>query len=152
MPKFTPLEDEIIKAELSKGSTSTIIASLLPKRSRGSIVGRIGRMQGEWGLRLNPAHKSSAKRTNRKPRRKQKAKPEAKIVPLPDLNAPKPLNLPLIDLNNRQCKYAVNEAEYGETHLFCGHTIRDHSQSYCDYHKAKCKRPKIRLSERGEAA
>lgn len=44
-----------------------------------------------------------------------------------------PLGLPLVDLNLRQCRFAVNNAAKGELHLFCGHPVKIGS-SFCEHH------------------
>lgn len=54
---------------------------------------------------------------------------------LPDtiLPAHRSLEVPLIDLEPDQCKYATNKAAPGEMHLFCGHPQQEGSP-YCPAH------------------
>lgn len=44
--------------------------------------------------------------------------------------------VPLWELGSRDCRWPVNDAAVGETHLFCGHEAVDGS-SYCAHHKAR---------------
>ena len=48
----------------------------------------------------------------------------------------KSLRLPLHELDHGACKFAVNEAAQGETHLFCGHPA-EQSQPWCAHHAAR---------------
>ncbi|MHB2265013.1 GcrA family cell cycle regulator [Aliihoeflea sp. PC F10.4] len=46
--------------------------------------------------------------------------------------------LPLPNLDWSDCRFPVNEAERGETHLFCGKPVVGGKVLYCAHHAARC--------------
>lgn len=90
-----------------------------------------------------------------KPRPKRERKPKLVIVPKPEpepMPEPAPVieidtrAVPMWELDRNQCKWAVNDAEPGETHLFCGHDT-DPGKPYCSCHSKLAYGPGT-LSER----
>lgn len=59
--------------------------------------------------------------------------------PVPEV-AGEPLRLPIGELRLNQCRWPVNDAAPGETHLFCGLATQP-AKSYCAHHEARKLRP-----------
>lgn len=60
----------------------------------------------------------------------------AKPSPVADPVRPVTLDLPLVELNHNQCRFATNNAVKGEPHLFCGLDTKSGS-SFCDHHHSQ---------------
>jgi GcrA cell cycle regulator len=132
-----------------QGYSAGQIAQMLGTgRTRNSVIGFVNRH-----MKDRPARKISVPATPRNPRKRG----GPKLVPadtsgrrLPEHDRPVPLMLPLDVLKARQCRFACNDADIGETHLFCGADTREGS-NFCDYHSAICYTPLIAKSRRKRA-
>jgi GcrA cell cycle regulator len=132
-----------------QGYSAGQIAQMLGTgRTRNSVIGFVDRH-----MKDRPARKISVPAQVRNPRRRNGPNlvaAEASRHPLPVLEQPVALMLPLDALKARQCRFACNDADIGETHLFCGADTREGS-NFCDYHSAICYTPLIAKSRRKRA-
>lgn len=112
---YSKYEDALIAKMLQEGATATLISCALPHRSRGSIINHV----------RNKPHLRAIGFANAK---KRKTRPVFKPVVLEGS-----LNLPLHELDADQCKYATNDAQGREVHLFCGQPVKE-GHSWCEGH------------------
>jgi GcrA cell cycle regulator len=154
---------ELLKKYLHDGLSSSVIAMRLGGITRNAVIGKISRL----GLRTNnrPGHQPKftirqtrttergnhvkGTRSFNKPGIQQMAEIAEKtrdcnlLLVASPLPAPScqpglaPLNLHLLDLLPHHCRYAVNNADRGEPHLFCGHE-RIEGSPYCSFHHSRC--------------
>jgi GcrA cell cycle regulator len=137
---------EAWKAGYSAGQIARMLGT---GRSRNSIIGFVHRHLTDL-----PGRKASCPAVVRNPR---KARTGPKLTPHSAKTArpamieqPPALMLPLDALTTRQCRYACNDAELGETHLFCGARTNEGS-NFCEYHRAICYTPLPPQSRRKRA-
>lgn len=117
--------------------------------TRNAVIGKVHR------LRLPGRRRAPRKAVPRKePTRAMRALPAARVArpqlppkprtkpapiaprPIPT-EAPKPMNLTLMHLTERNCKWPVNDPPRGEPHLFCGAPKEAGKQPYCPHHTAR---------------
>ena len=117
------------------------------KTTRNAIIGKVHRL----GLyeRAKPSGPRVTKAASRKGARRavasvagRRAKPPARLtrpakLPKPKAippEAPTPMNLTLMDLTSRTCKWPVNDPPRGEPFLFCGVAKEAGAKPYCPFH------------------
>ena len=145
---WTDAEAETLKAMWNKGHSASEIVAAIPGVTRNSVIGkayRLGLREHVNAPKLNKPLPTSSE-NGRAPVKKlardarvKIAKPDpvkvAEVTRLVErvaaLPAPKPLNLTLLELDSRSCRWPV-AGEKAST-LFCGHPTED-SKSYCTCH------------------
>ena len=151
---YTEEEVDLIAALLKDGLSARKIAAEVG-RSKSAIIGKVdrhprlraigfanrscsGRVRGEamkpCQPRKVPAKTGSPKLNNQVIDTPQAFKP-GRLPTIKPIELPS-LELPLEELDPKQCKFATNDAAIGEDHLFCGQPVRDGS-SYCSCHHAR---------------
>ncbi len=136
MNEWTPERVERLKELWAAGLTGGQVAKEM-NITRNAAIGKVSR------LRL-AARKDPFKTRISRPRihdvgdpglkylrRVKRLKPAKTPPPMP----PDPLNVPLIDLVSRHCRYIVGKDETGQA-LYCGHDKE--INFYCSYHADKC--------------
>lgn len=123
---------QAIRTVWRDGISASKIAAHFRGASRNAIVG----MYDRWGDRLGdtPLRPPAVERkVDRVPRPARRALPRlVKRRPPPAVAEEQHLvGVPMTMLHARQCKWPVNEAEIGETHLFCGLAA---DGSFCAHH------------------
>lgn len=139
----TAAKIEAIKTAWKPGASASIIgAAIKGKPSRNAVIGFYVRYPTELvGFPLQKALRECGT-SRRRPRSYKPIFPTvlltpAKAKPLSDLEFTSERHIagmPLRMLGSCQCRYAVNDAAKGETHLFCG---APSDGSWCDYHRAR---------------
>lgn len=122
------------------------------KYSRNAVIGKVHRLRLPGRARRDGPKTTKAE--SRKGARKaaavlaaasvagRRAKPPARLtrpakLPKPKAippEAPTPMNLTLMDLTSRTCKWPVNDPPRGEPFLFCGAAKESGIEPYCPYH------------------
>lgn len=114
-----------IQSIWSDGMSAAQIAAHFQGATRRAVIGMYDRWRDDLAktpLRP-PLRQSNVVRVPREPRRRAKpratasAPPKAKLVRLDEQQL---AGIPMVMLRAHRCKFAVNEADVGETHLFCG--------------------------------
>lgn len=172
MSKYGPLtytneECEIIEKMVRDGYSASQIGNVIG-RSRNAIIGFVCRHLNEKGIGLSRSKGSTGAYARRrlsdknyyKPTGNRPGRPKgAEVVSISSRKQPaakarkpaiEPKFLKLEDLTARQCRFACNDADRGEEHLFCGHLARINS-AWCDYHRAVVYVPEIAKSRRKRA-
>ncbi|MBW3096831.1 Rha family transcriptional regulator [Pseudohoeflea coraliihabitans] len=119
-----------IKDIWQEGMSADQISKALLNRhgyvSKGAVVGMFTRHRDKMGeVSLRPANGRTGKATSAPAQRKRRKK-----RPVPT-EAPEPLNLTLMDLTARTCRWPVND---GSPFLFCGAEADDPLSPYCPFH------------------
>lgn len=122
------------------GMSAAQIAAHFSGATRNSIVGMYDRWRGDLAQHplRQPTVQIDVVRTPRVPR--TRAKPTKTVHKLfkaqPSFTATEHhlAGVPMPMLGIRQCKFAVNDAEVGETHLFCGLPA---DGSFCGHHRGR---------------
>lgn len=127
----TPSKIEAVKSIFQPGMSGSQIASFFDGATRNAVIGLFHRYPGNFdGVKLRTRTDVADRVRVAKRRYKTKtAKPLA--IPEPAPNETQLCGRPLFDLARNQCRWPVNDAEPGETHLFCGIATE---ASYCDHH------------------
>lgn len=143
------LKDQVA-AMLRKGLTASQIAARLEGVSRNAVVGVVNRDRRlkEIGFKRSPGPQNTGRKRDLSIAAKRRRgavrggkvslnrlsaipMPAAPVVETPPCaDAPDPLNLMLIDLTERTCKWPVNS---GGPYHFCGHE-KEPGGPYCAYH------------------
>lgn len=135
---------ELVKEHWCSGYSASDIARSLSARmgeaiSRNSICGIYHRHADQLTkhpLQVSPWSKTTGKQSvcqsGAKARIKQAAFKPPKPVRSP-IAAPQSRFVPLLDLRANECRWPVNDARVGETHLFCGCETNPLS-SWCEFH------------------
>lgn len=120
---WTPEEDDALSRMVSDGNPVAQIARAL-KKTTGSVSGRCHRLKISIGAKRPPRPVKSAQQiADTKPPFTIPFKPtefECRRVPMSELAA-------------GDCRWAVNHADEGEQHLFCGNSVME-GQRYCRPH------------------
>lgn len=136
---------EAIKAIWEPDISAAQIAANFHGASRNAVIGFYNRHKDkllEYPLQLPPKNKPCLWHERRKAQGKAERQKRKKVVvrlfdsePLPKPKAPPPeaRNVPLMDLQARECRFATNDADKGDIHLFCG-CRTEWNESYCEYH------------------
>lgn len=106
------------------GMNSTAISAHFKGASRNAIVGMYHRYPDRFTDKPLPTAakyiEAKRKRHASKPLKQIARKPVETREPLPTRNRPSTVGRPLVAIYAGMCKWAVNDAEPGEVHLFCG--------------------------------
>ncbi len=115
--------------------------------SRNAVIGRVYRLglpKRETILTPKAQARKGAKRARPaldKPRPRiirPKPQPRLRAAPISrrsiPMEAPKPMNLTIMQLTSRTCKWPVNDPPKGEPYLFCGEAKEPGKEPYCPYH------------------
>lgn len=130
---------DAIRATWKDGSSASQIAAHFHGVSRNAIIGIYNRY-GTTHLVDKPLRSPIRTHAAKKPKRRV-----LKIKPSPMRPLPKPDPLfvanefhlcgkPMMMLQAKECRFAVNDAEGDELHLFCGMPAE---RSYCAHHHAR---------------
>lgn len=149
---------EAIEGWLKDGLSALRIADAFANRfridkSRNAIIGVIhrtpalkrlysGRAPARPDTRREPSHNVGRRQPQPKLQRPAivRTEPVFRAPPRPvDRNVydAEAKRVPLAELGWRDCKFPVNDAAPGETHLFCG-MPQDPGSSYCAHHMQRC--------------
>lgn len=140
---YTQDERNAIAAMLRDNRSAAQIGKAMG-RTRNAIIGLVGRDPDlkRIGLRGNknkpPVPGGGRRRSAVRRKRPSFGVPgPAAVRTAPKLPAvpptpPESLNIPLTEIGAHQCRFAVNDAAPGETHLFCGAAS---DGSWCVYHR-----------------
>lgn len=144
-------EIALLRKMALEGATARQIADALPtERTRSAVLGACHR----FGVQLKSGHGGRAPviKTPREPRPKPEPKPKPDVAKAS--LEPKPIGgaritmaatlfecraVPLAEIREGQCKWAVNNAEPGEVHLFCGNATDDILHPYCRPHARRAR-------------
>lgn len=144
-----------LKQMWAEGHSATVIAERLGGLSRNAVIGKIGRLRlKDDSIKLRPTPAS----VGRPPKKVSVARlPRVKPKPIKfgsgpitsepvvaDAVKPDALNLTLLELGRRDCRWPV-DGEKDQT-VFCGHNQAEGS-SCCEYHK-RAARGRGTVSER----
>lgn len=77
--------------------------------------------------KINRSTNSNSKSTNGKT-----AKSAPHVAPVPDIKAPEPKRIKLIQLTESTCKWPIGDPQEADF-CFCGHSIKSDTP-YCEYH------------------
>ena len=164
--KWTEDERQRIAERLKAGDSARQIGALMG-RTRNSVIGVVTRdpVLKAIGFARKPRDSGGLPRQRRKrltsapvrrviststsaPRRATKKPAQVKAVEH-FWGEPQLAGRPMAALRPNQCRYAVNDADVGETHLFCGCPS---DGMWCDYHRSLVYAPSRRMDLRGIAA
>jgi hypothetical protein len=140
---WSAADKDKIAALLVQGLSASQIAAKFDGVGRGAIIGVIHRdaRLKAIGLAKRPGFDKPQATTApvvKRARAPRLAKPQ--FVTRPEPAAPAPLNLPLHELDSKQCKWPVNDVPKGGRFLFCGHGPRVEGSPYCAYHHSRARR------------
>jgi GcrA cell cycle regulator len=154
MTFWTDARTEQLTKLWNDGIPASMIAQLLGGTTKNAVVSKANRIglpardDPSWRnarLVLSTGIAAGAKRDGkgqpigrpRNPRTRQSAPPETKTRKRTSVQPPEPakpsLNLSILDLGARQCRYSTGEGASGDF-LFCGHETAPGS-SYCPAHR-----------------
>ena len=156
MSDWTPAATDLTTLLWADGKSASEISRELWDRlgfyaSRNAVIGKVHRLRLPGRARRDGPKTTKAE--SRKGARKaaavlaaasvagRRAKPPARLtrpakLPKPKAihpEAPTPMNLTLMDLTSRTCKWPVNDPPRGEPFLFCG-AEKPSAQPYCPFH------------------
>lgn len=143
---------EAVRAVWEPDISAAKIAAHFNGVTRNAIIGLYNRHRDKLAdcpLQLPPKNKACLWHERRKAQGRTERAAKKKVVvrlfdsePLPKPKAPPPeaRNVPLLDLQARECRFATNDADKGEQHLFCGCST-EWNESYCSYHMEITWRP-----------
>lgn len=145
---YTDAERDLIALRLSEACSASVIGAEIGV-SRNAIIGLVSRdaRLRQIGFQSPQARHRTKIRATSKPRAPRAVRQPSipTIVAVPTF-----LDLPMSELRHGQCKFAVNDAPPGETHLFCGSDTG--GGSWCPYHQSVVyKPPKQRKKAREQA-
>lgn len=157
MSDWTPAATDLTTLLWADGKSASEISRVLWDRlgfyaSRNAVIGKVHRLR--LPARARRDGPKTTKAWSRKGARKaaavlaaasvagRRAKPPARVtrpakLPKPKAippEAPTPMNLTLMDLTSRTCKWPVNDPPRGEPFLFCGAVKEPGIEPYCPYH------------------
>lgn len=149
MAGYSEEEIDTIAGFLKDGLSASQIASNMAGRSRCAIIGIVDRneklkaigFEHKPGYPVKCTRKTvKAKRKAPRPQTQTRKREPRMLIPFKPGRLPKPtavtirsLEITLAELEPGQCKFATNNAEPGEAHLFCGRPSKEGS-SYCPTH------------------
>lgn len=160
MAYWTPEQDARLEEFMREGMSASQIGALFGV-SRNAVIGRVHRNKKLKEIGLSHPPGNSGKRVEALKKRKSRAKPahelrrtprpkRVKVVspsilfePAPPKPLPEPVFIagerltvgrPLYLLGLNECRWAVNDADKGELHLFCGAPA---DGSWCECHRRK---------------
>lgn len=138
--KWTPEEKQRVAEMLREGLSASQIGHRFGK-TRNSVIGVVGRDNElrEIGFARS---RSGASKPNREISTPTVVFPRTvKPIPAPHLRPMEQhmAGAPMKMLKAHQCKFAVNEAEVGDVHLFCG--ADTDGGSWCGFHRGLAYRP-----------
>lgn len=131
-----------IQSIWSDGMSAAQIAAHFQGATRRAVIGMYDRWRDDLAktpLRA-PTRQTNVVRVPLEPRRRAKprapapvfkAPPKAKFVRSDEQQL---AGVPMVMLRAHRCKFAVNEAEVGETHLFCGLPA---DGAFCTHHHGR---------------
>lgn len=119
-----------IKAAYQPGMSAMAIAAAIGNDvSKGAVIGMFNRYRDELtDCKLN----ASARAISLLGRARAPRRASAFIPPKPTFIEPPAARIPLDMLKRGMCKFPVNDAAKGETHLFCGSPGEG---SWCGFHR-----------------
>ena len=120
------------KAGFSAGQISIILRRDLGiRKTRNAVIGKLHRLGVAGRGRPSPTPRPSACKA-----RRNRTYHAPKCAPLkPEAPAPvEPLNTPLLEVSDLQCKAVVDQTEWGRAKC-CGHPA-EAGRSYCTHHEA----------------
>jgi GcrA cell cycle regulator len=118
---WTQARIETLKTSWDAGLSAAQIASDLGDTTRNAVIGKVHRL----GL-----GRRRVMREARKPRPEHRRVPKLRPAPAPVPACCKPVNRPLFDLADNQCRWVVDVGEF----LFCGAPVTDARRPYCPHH------------------
>lgn len=147
MPSITPWSDDqntFLKKHHEEGLSASQIAIKLNRefginKTRNAVIGRLNRLGLSNNGRPSQPRRSRAMTQQQKIARIVARKANGSFnsqggsQDASEDNAPF-LRLPILELKNHQCRYAVDYAE--NTHLFCG--LPTDAKPYCEHHARIC--------------
>lgn len=134
MANWTPEQDNLLADLLAEGKSASQIGAELGV-SRNAVIGRVSRNPdlAKIGFARSPGKQGPKSKKSDKPRaRPQRIRvvsPSILLDHAPSIPLPEPeyvhgermtVGRPLLKLGHGECRWAVNDAEKGELHLFCG--------------------------------
>ena len=115
---WTQTRIETLKTSWDAGLSAAQIAKAFGV-TRNAVIGKA------WQLGLADRR---VMRKARKPRPEHRRVPKLRPAPVPACC--KPVNRPLFDLTDNQCRWVVDVGEF----LFCGAPVTDARRPYCPHH------------------
>ena len=152
MSDWTPAATDLTTLLWADGKSASEISRELWDRlgfyaSRNAIIGKVHRLRLPKRKTVLTPKAQARKGAGRartaldKPRPRiirPKPQPRLRAAPIPrrsiPMEAPKPMNLTIMQLTSRTCKWPVNDPPKGEAYLFCGEAKEPGKEPYCPYH------------------
>lgn len=133
MMQWTPDKKQQVIQYLKDGLSASQIGSKFDV-SRNCIIGLVGRNQDmiDVGFARRPGEQGIRKLRVKSLERKTPTK-KSNVFSFSFGEVSQNIGKPLTMLTAFQCHWAVNEADMGQTHLFCGHATRP-GEKYCERH------------------